>query len=250
MSVLSCRGGSGVAVRVRQRRRPRARSVQTTIRRIAVTSEMKRCPRSVRGAERGAEQHRVELPVWSSSGATASCQASRTPIEVARESSSEETPSRQEEGEASTRADPACIFEQQSWAGRLAGSGERYRGRRGIATRPATKGSTARARPGCGRPKSAAANWPGGRRVPEDAPLLGRLRGETPNQDRGDRSDLVSSRSAPRRLSTPPAGPYFAGFAHGRIARTMKETTIGRRSMRRCDEKCPPSAQFQELRGD
>src|SRR5205814_8993168 len=87
-------GAQASRVRVRQAPAAKGTIVQTTIRTIAVMSEMEALPalgsRRLSAAPSSTESN---FPVWSSTGATASCQARRTPIEVARESSSEETPS-------------------------------------------------------------------------------------------------------------------------------------------------------------
>jgi hypothetical protein len=101
------------------------------------------------------------LPVWSSSGATASCQASRTPTEVEQRGHTQ----RKEEAERRREPDPACVLEEQARAGRLPGSGECDRRRRGDPDRDRYEGQQERE----------AAGDPRGKECEPRAALSGRI---------------------------------------------------------------------------
>src|SRR5437773_121842 len=100
------------------------------------------------------------FPVWSSTGATASCQARRTPIKVARESSSEETPSARRKASVDTSPTQPAYSSSSRGPGALPGPASVTEAVAAIANATATKGSNSASPPGMRAAKSASRERP------------------------------------------------------------------------------------------
>lgn len=162
--------------------------------------------------ERGAEQDRIELPGLEQQRRDGELpgeqDADRGRPRVEQGGDAE----RQEEGERRHEPDPACVFEQQSRAGCLAGSGERDRGRRGDRESDRDQGQQERepARDAGGEEREPRAA--GDNEFAEDARRQVAAAGVDADQDRGDGSDLGEQPERAAQVVDPTGRPVLRGI--------------------------------------